>query len=373
LIKYKIIITMAFAIKSIADLKSIFPYSSPPKISPNGERPNFGTLRVFQQQLNANAAAVTSHLEGVGYLGLVLSEEAYLEIDGISEPYERLTKPTRGETNGLTGPQLANVQQVYEEKLKSWDRENMVEKALQAIVLEAVDADYIECLKHDLLGFSMVSTLDIMAYLWETYGEMEGSDGNTLEVKMKEDWPEGTVSKLFKKMREGAAFFKLAGEPLSEKTLARWTLTVIEESKRYPQTVLEWKNLGDNEREWTRMEAHFRKGERNETTTPTSIHNINTVSTTELSVVTEQLTALQARVEELSQASNNRRNQASRPRRPVQFAYCHTHGYTSHQNRHTSAECRSPAEGHMTAASTEDTMGGSTAGAARYRRANESA
>ena len=191
-----------------------------PRISPNGECPSYTTLREFQDALNRNAMAITSPLDTLGHLGLVVTAEEYKTISPTSDTYTEPAKPSAKPTDpSRTRSSVDNTFDVHE-AIRVWKDEvtvynihNTVKNALRNQILHAVDHKYITDLEDPSTQFLLVSPLEIMNHLWDNFGEIDESDLRQNELRMKAAWnPPTPIQDLFKQMQAGQNLQRKVGK-----------------------------------------------------------------------------------------------------------------------------------------------------------------
>ena len=190
-----------------------------PNISPNGECPTYTTLRNFQDALNNNAMAVTSPLDTLGHLGIVVSKTEYTNISPTNETYSEPKKPSAKPTDPSRTRSSADNTFDIHEAIRLWKDEvevynihNTVKNALRNQILQSVDTMYITELEDPSTKFLLVDPIKILDHLWENYGEIDESDLRENEVRMRTPWsPPTPIQELFKQIKAGQEFAQKGG------------------------------------------------------------------------------------------------------------------------------------------------------------------
>ena len=371
-----------------------------PQISPNGECPSYTTLREFQDALNRNAMAITSPLDTLGHLGLVVTAEEYKTISPTSDTYTEPAKPSAKPTDpSRTRSSVDNTFDVHE-AIRVWKDEvtvynihNTVKNALRNQILHAVDHKYITDLEDPSTQFLLVSPLEIMNHLWDNFGEIDENDLRQNELRMKAAWnPPTPIQDLFKQMQAGQKFAKKGGENIDDTHLVRLTYGVIEDTGIFDRELTKWREKKRSERTWTAFKKEFTKHAKNLAKTKTAqtasysaaqvqelldeqFSNLTsgyqpppTTKDPEPTPSANALTATDIRKLIQEALSQNNDNKTGKPgnKHPAQgkdsegkpVTYCWTHGVTWNLN-HNSGTCRRQAEGHKTKATLKNRMGGS--------------
>ena len=370
-----------------------------PKISPDGECPSYTTLRNFQDAINRNAMAITSPLDPLGHLGIVVSSAEYTTIsptdDVYSEPKKPSSKPTDPSRTRSSTENTFDVHEairVWKDEVEIFNIHNTVKNALRNQILNSVDVKYITDLEDPSTQFLLVSPLQILNHLWTNFGEIDESDLRENEVRMKAAWnPPTPIQDLFKQMKTGQDFAKKGGGNIDDTQLVRLTYGVIEDTGMFHRELTKWREKKRSERTWVNFKTEFTKHAKNLAKTQTaqtanySAAQVQELLDEQFATLTEDyqnppnpretepvpsanaLTATDIRKliqEALAQNITNKGKPDIKEKaqgkdnegKPV--TYCWTHGVTWNLN-HNSKTCRRQAEGHKTNATPKNRMGGS--------------
>ena len=155
-----------------------------PKMSTPTMAPNYTSIRKFQLALEENALAVQSHQSELGYLALVIKSEDYL-IANDNQPFVEPTDPGLIPPDPIVGistrtsaandvavlPYTAVVtMRPFNFQQQEYFRFKATKAALRNLILNSIDEKYIKSKKHASTRFAKVSPLDLMTYIWDTYG-----------------------------------------------------------------------------------------------------------------------------------------------------------------------------------------------------------
>ncbi|CAB9530275.1 hypothetical protein SEMRO_2814_G337720.1 [Seminavis robusta] len=143
------------------------------------EKPNYSTLKVIHQELNANAMAITSTLGGghYGHLALVIPAAAFNALPNAIawvNPAHPGAAPVH--VGQPTGAQIAETNRLYAADETKFLIYKATETALQKQLLEAIPDTYTKELKHEMYGYAQVTTLALLTHLDANYGTVEPDD-----------------------------------------------------------------------------------------------------------------------------------------------------------------------------------------------------
>ena len=213
-------------------------------------QPTVDNLLTLFRQLKRNAQCVTCALGGgqLGYLGLILSSEAYEEIPN-SEPFVRPTNPgpfrlvvdstnpsppkrTRAQTVGMaremddpgvtfTAADIAQQKATHDEALRLYLECQAVEQALRVQLIEAVDPIYLNALRNSDTDMIHESLPKIMDHLMVNYGhitleDMHDKEQEVISMTYDPNTPVDTVFSIVDKFRDLCILTK---QPKSDKQL----------------------------------------------------------------------------------------------------------------------------------------------------------
>ena len=170
---------------SIDYASSFFKYKTP---TPIQGTPSNKTLKRLKTELRANASSVESELGGGdhGYLGLVLTDQEYANIQPTPPPFVAPNYPA-----ALTIP--AGTDQVTALAMREQHNENQrryykcknVEKALQRHIQDAIEDKYLESLIDEDTQLIQADIPTVLAYLFDTYGKVPSEEVKQRETEIR--------------------------------------------------------------------------------------------------------------------------------------------------------------------------------------------
>ena len=365
--------------------------------------PTTATLITLHNEIKANAQSVHTTLGGGenGHLGLVCSPEAYQTLVPGGTPYEKPANPGRLQIEGNeTQYQIAQRKQEHDESTRLFREVIGVERALIQQIVSAIEPKYLKALRNPITNKITKTIPEIFAYLFDTYGDVSPHELRMLtsQVEALTFPPNEPVDTVFTEIDELATIAELAKAPMSAQQKINMGYLLLQKVQVYNTALNKWDQLATDEKTWENFKAHFRDSQKSlrrtgaltiqESMNHTEILNIvqqgvqlaledkslttitpssNEITKESANSLASDLTVqtLQQQMELMKQMLDTMKSMQSSaaqqpPRRnkrnPNQSKYCWTHGLCSH----TGAECRTPAEGHITNATLQNQMGGST-------------
>jgi len=335
----------------------MFPH---PTLTPLVGKPTNSTLKKLKKQIYANARAVHSTRGGGtnGHLACVMTTQSYFQRANVvfEVPTHPGDKPMH--TVGMTGNQITETNRQYAHDLSEFRIYTNTAEALKKQILKAIPDTYITILEDDEFGYADVTSTDMLVHLNRSYGEITADDIENNRDTLSADWNVDTpIEDLWGRIQEAQRFSRDAGagEEINDATVIRLTLGVFERTGLFDTIVEKWRDKP--QAQWTidNFKLHFEAGNKERarklTARAAGYHGANAAC-----VVIDNNGA------PLSETAAAAMTQA----RPVPHIrlengklmyYCWTHGLGLNQ-RHTSANCERPKEGHQVTATADNIMGG---------------
>lgn len=143
-----------------------FPNDTLPQVA---DIPTYKALKELKSSIKENATSIPSKKGGGqhGYLSIVLSPAAYANISGT--PFIVPLYP------GAT-PNIQQIVQNHEERLRECRKYNNVQKALKEQLLTAINSNYVQVLKDPNTRFNNITVRQILYHLFQTYGKITPYD-----------------------------------------------------------------------------------------------------------------------------------------------------------------------------------------------------
>ena len=370
---------------SISSILASFPYEQLTKIGQNGGKPNFTTLQVLKDELISNSASVYSKLGGGnnGHIFLILPTAEFRQLTITPTLTAGITTPTAPNAPDLVNGADDTAYKIYKQALSDHLLYHNTSRALVNQIVSAVPLLYIKAVRHKITKFGNITPKELLDHLSSTYGEITAEDMNQNELRMNAKWmPPTPIEELFDQLREAQIF--AAGAAISQEItdgmLMRSAYNNIKATGLFTLPCYTWNQIGPVNQSFETLQAHFAKVDRDRQGeaiaadlgygTANSVdcqgNDVGTPTTdgTELSALTEAITqqnvANAALFANMMVAMNVAEKSTTKNRLPAtQGTYCWTHGRSDNVS-HTSATCKSPAEGHDVEATWNNKKGGST-------------
>jgi len=383
-------------------IKEHFPH---PHIPAQPGMPTYDIIAAVHRKVKANAASVASTLGGGrhGLLGLTILPETYQTVTGYPfvAPVNPGNLPTIAPT--ATQAQIGEAVRQHKERLKIWKECVATDLALKNQILATFDEVYLKGLRNRHVGYQNVSIRDMIQHLYTNYGIITPAELDDNDARMRETFdPSKPIEELYEQIEDATDFADAAGAPYNAAQVLSRAYVLIHKTGVYNEACRDWRKKPEQEKTWEHFKEDFTKAHRdmiaNRAVQPNPFQQANavmedfqekteailehmansTIDTSTISTLTSQNETLQTQlanattdlismktlveslckeVSELKESrSTNSRKRINRNKNDT--SYCWTHGRT--RNRlHTSESCRNKAEGHNSAATLTNKLGGS--------------
>ena len=187
---------------------------------PKGCKPSREYLDIIKQQLYTNAAGVRSEVGGGnhGHLFVITSHTYYQTIAGVDYtiPVHPGIAPTY--QNGASNAQIAATDRIFKAAQDAHHLYKGTDGALKKLLIEAIEKDYIAVLEDCLLGFTNVTSLQILDHLETTYGEYNRDERTMNTERLAKEYNPATesIKAYWKRIQDCMAYATAAGDPISD-------------------------------------------------------------------------------------------------------------------------------------------------------------
>jgi hypothetical protein len=387
-----------------------------PTIPPIVGIPTYEAIAELNLHLNANAASVQSNLGNgqLGLLALTVSPAIFNTLSTVAfvPPANPGTTPTI--PGGSTGAQTQAVIRQHTTDDKIFQEYLACDNALKQQIISCVNSMYLRTLSHRITGFANVTTRQMLTHLYTTYGRLTPSDLQANDARMKTNYdPNQPIEAFLDQIGDAVALADAAQAPYMPAQIVAIAYNLIFSTGMFPDACRDWRRRPTVEQTWANFKtdmalAHQELRDSQVTSTQAgyqsanaayadaydihqetaqAIANLATATASDRSTVAS-LTATNSSLNDELLQSNAKLTAASKEitalkielailkaakpsatpgnsHRPRTYTpnnnYCWTHGYKVNRS-HTSSTCSQPQEGHKTAATRENNMGGSQRG-----------
>ena len=360
-----------------------------------GGQPTYEQIKEINEELNANAASiVTSRGGGAhGHLAMTVSTATYATLS--ETPFVAPTMPPAVNPAGMTGPQIANANRIYEEQKAEFHSYVNLQNALKKQLIAAVDPLFLQTIRQQYVGFANRTIREMLTHLYDTYADISAENLEENDKKMREPWdPNSPFEGLIKQIKDAVDLADHAGAPYSQEQIVNTAYNLVERSGVFDIDCRKWRDLPTAQRTWNNFQLFFQKAYKDwekhnkrsgahtrygqafvtpaanphrEDTTIEALANFASSTAADRAAISKlsdtvqelmaELKAARAKIDLLQAKCTPCDNDRGKENwDPNAWHYCHTHGFKCN---HTSRKCPNPKEGHKVEATAKNTMGGS--------------
>lgn len=372
-----------------------FPFPIISKMHAPGEEPDYARLQEAFMNLNANAASVNSNA-GDGRLGLIhltIGDAEYQIISTAGVPF--VPPPNPGANPVIpansTSAAIAEIRRQFTEASRIYRVYVNTDAALKKQVIAAVDDEFISVLKNDLYGYALITTRQLITHLKTTYGTISQTEIDHAADRLKSPWTIDTpIETLFRQFDKNNAIMMAGNQGLTVEQVVAAAYKLVAATGHFESGCRDWRKKSEAQKTWAAFKVHFKEAEKDrklEATTGSAgfannAEMIQCVTHEAVQAAVANWTQIQAQTQapggdtlarferiilnlesELKKTNEElakiKATGGGGSKKPTKRNYCWTHGCT--YGVHTSAACRSKAEGHQDAATYRNRLGGSNA------------
>jgi hypothetical protein len=343
-----------------------FPHPVLSLIAEGTNKPSYASILQAQKQLNANAESVYSEggTANHGHLVLVLPPAEFLALTA-NVPHDPPVHP--GRVPVYPGNASAHQRHQIADEHKAALREFLVYKdtnnALRSQLIAACPDQYLRPLKHLTLGYSQVTTLQLLTHLWATYGIITRDDLNRNKERMSKQWhPPSSIEDLFTQIDDAAEFAALGGMHFDDVYLLGEAYKNIEMTGVFTADCRTWTMKPQAEQTFANFRTFFSAADlrRITTTAEAGFHTANAVVGNNKNVPKKDYTAAEVdkMFKEFEKKLQAHTAHGGTSNAQGGLTYCWTHGLSKNK-KHDGFTCENKAIGHKESATVDNKMGGS--------------
>ena len=172
---------------ALEKIVNAFPH---PTVSPIDGQPSYKTIAELQLKLNTNAASIYLH-RGNGRLGLlfltvkpaVYNTQYTVTLDLPTNPGQNPTIPI-----GFTGLKIADIRCRHKDQVDEFQMYQQTDQTLKTILIASIDEAYIHSLRDKSIGYTNVTTLQMLTHLYNSYARISQFDIEENDKRFKQQW-----------------------------------------------------------------------------------------------------------------------------------------------------------------------------------------
>ena len=265
---------------SIDKIVDGFPF---PTIPPIVGTLTYNTIFEVNLKLNLNSASVQSDL-GCGNLGLLqltVSPAVYntLSFTAFIMPVNPGSVPIIPANS--TGAQITKLCYAFYTASALFNEYNRTNKALQQILLSAVDEMFISSLRHKYVGYGLKTTRAILDHLYATYANISSADLQENDAVFRTHYNiNQPIESFFGRVKKCGDYAAAGNTPYSLEKFIGVAFQLVYQTGLFVDSYKAWKRLPTQQKTWTGFKTFFATAhnewcESQSTTTGAEFHSAN--------------------------------------------------------------------------------------------------
>ena len=254
---------MTTTINKVDDFLEAFPN----KIIKHTGHPDYEVLNNIKTALKRNFATVPSTLGGGahGYLGAVLTPAEYAAATPLNTP--QFIKPAFPGAAAVippnsTGPQISAIERQFNKALRQWTEYKNLTDAGKKFIQDGIDDMYLKGITDRNVGLAHITIRDILAHLFQNYGNITQYDIEENDKKLKEKWDANTpIEMLFDQIEDAQDFAAAAGQPYSNNQLLTTAYNLVYATGLFFDDCKAWNRLPANQKTMENFKTTFQQAQ----------------------------------------------------------------------------------------------------------------
>jgi hypothetical protein len=201
---------------TVEEVIASFPHPVLPAVQGNLD---YQTIHSTIKLLQANWRAIDTHMGGVnlGHLVLIISDASYAIIASTTDDgptiWIRPQAPMRAPANtDGTAAQISAARHFWKEDVQTYRKYTSMQQALKKQIIRVFEPMYLAILNDNMVGFSSISSRDMLDHLFNTHGNITVVDLEINFEHMRHAWdPQQPVESLFKQIQDCADYYEAGG------------------------------------------------------------------------------------------------------------------------------------------------------------------
>jgi hypothetical protein len=149
------------------------------------------------------------------------------------------------------------VQRLHQESQRIFQRYHDVDRALFRLAVAATRSIYLDALCNPEFGYGTSTTLQLLTFLHDAYGEITSTNRENNLARMTAPW--SPPEDLFKQLTDGQRMAASGGEPIPDSQVARMGYTIILSTGLCPEACHDWRLTPPAAQTFAAFITHFRR------------------------------------------------------------------------------------------------------------------
>ena len=136
----------------------------------------------------------------------VYNNQSTVTFDPPTNPGQNPTIPT-----GSTGMQIADIRRQHKDQFDEFQTYQQTDRTLKTILIVSIDEAYIRSLRDKYIGYTNVTTLQMLTHLYKSYARISQFDLKENDKRFKQQWDPNQPFEVLIEQIEDAIDYAAAG------------------------------------------------------------------------------------------------------------------------------------------------------------------
>ena len=259
---YSVFITFIMPILSITQIRDGFIHH---QLQPIVGPPCYASLKILKEQANDNAGTVFSTGGNglTGCLRVVLTATEYADVS--NTPFDIPVHPGLAPVfppGNVTAAEREDIRADHNAKLKHFTEYNLVDAAIKAQIIAALEPQHIAALRLPTTNFITRTALDFLTYLFATYAIVGPMQLVQNTLNMQEQWNRNSpIANLWSQIEACVDVARYGGVPIVEATQVNSAIANLTGTGQFRQEITEWNRRPNDQKTWALLKVYFNRVE----------------------------------------------------------------------------------------------------------------
>ena len=261
-------------------------------------QPTTQSIDLLEQELTVIAASIRSTQGDSGHAGMLMADADYMAAFGVAVPFIAPVNPGIYPEGPFPNGTRKEREAEHDKLIEVYETYLGVSEGLKTLILQSVDEDYLLEIKHEIIGYLMVTPKQMISHLRTRWGSADFVDKCELLNTLNAPWNVAEVPTThFNKVEKAIKQLARVNVPWPLEASMNSTLKSFKDSGDYDPAVREWEARPEIEKTWANLKImvsnEYSKFHRQNTATAKGVGygSANAATVEDYAAITEELVA----------------------------------------------------------------------------------
>ncbi len=268
------------------------------EVTKNLGQPTNQSIDPLEQELTVIAASIRSMQGNSGHAGMLMEDADYMAAFGVAAPFIAPVNPGIYPAGPFPNGTRKEREAEHDKLIEVYETYLGVSEGLKSLILQSVDEDYVLEIKHEIIGYLMVTPKQMITHLRTRWGSADFVDKCELLNTLNSPWNVAKVlTTHFNKVEKAIKQLARVNVPWPLEASMNSTLKTFKDSGDYDPAVREWEARPEIEKTWANLKImvsnEYSKFHRQNTATAKGVGygSANAAVVEDYAAITEELVA----------------------------------------------------------------------------------